>query len=35
MAVGNDPSANCQVAVQSFDMFKAVLTASCAGGKSQ
>jgi hypothetical protein len=35
VAVGNDPSANCQVAVQSFDMFKAVLTASCAGGKSQ
>jgi hypothetical protein len=32
---GSDPSANCRVAVQSFDMFKAVLTASCAGGKSQ
>jgi hypothetical protein len=30
---GTDSSANCQVAVQSFDMFKAVLTASCAGPK--
>jgi len=30
-----DPSANCQVALQSFDMFKAVLTASCAGAKPQ
>lgn len=28
-----DPSTSCQVAVQSFDMFKAVLTASCAGAK--
>jgi uncharacterized protein YlxW (UPF0749 family) len=26
---------NCQVAVQSFDMFKAVLTATCAGAKAQ
>jgi hypothetical protein len=25
-----DPSTTCQVAVQSFDMFKAVVTASCA-----
>jgi cell division protein FtsB len=25
-----DPSTKCQVAVQSFDMFKAVVTASCA-----
>ena len=32
---GSDPSSNCRVAVQSFDMFKAVLTATCAGGKSQ
>jgi hypothetical protein len=32
---GSDPSANCQVAVQSFDMFKAVLTASCVGAKGQ
>lgn len=32
---GSDPSTNCRVAVQSFDMFKAVLTATCAGGKSQ
>lgn len=30
-----DPSTSCQVAVQSFDMFKAVLTASCATGKPQ
>ena len=35
ITVGSDPSANCQVAVQSFDMFKAVLTASCAGAKGQ
>lgn len=30
-----DPSTNCQVAVQSFDMFKAILTASCATAKHQ
>jgi hypothetical protein len=30
---GADASAKCQVAVQSFDMFKAVLTASCTGAK--
>jgi hypothetical protein len=28
-----DPSTSCQVGVQSFDMFKAVLTASCAAVK--
>jgi hypothetical protein len=28
-----DPSTTCQVGVQSFDMFKAVLTASCAAVK--
>jgi hypothetical protein len=32
---GSGASAGCQVAVQSFDMFKAVLTASCAGPRSQ
>ena len=30
-----DPSTTCQVGVQSFDMFKAVLTASCAAAKPQ
>lgn len=30
-----EPSTACQVRVQSFDMFKAVLAASCAGGKPQ
>ena len=30
-----DQSTTCQVGVQSFDMFKAVLTASCAAVKSQ
>jgi len=35
IAAGSGPSANCQVTVQSFDMFKAVLVASCAGVKSQ
>jgi hypothetical protein len=28
-------SPNCQVVVQSFDMFKAVLVATCAGAKAQ
>jgi hypothetical protein len=35
VTVGGDPSASCQLAVQSFDMFKAVLTASCGGAKVQ
>jgi hypothetical protein len=30
-----DASTNCQVAVQSFDMFKAVVNASCARAKAQ
>lgn len=30
-----DPSTTCQVGVQSFDMFKAVVTASCAAAKPQ
>ena len=30
-----DPSTTCQVGVQSFDMFKAVLTASCVAVKPQ
>lgn len=30
-----DPSTNCQLQVQSFDMFGAVLVASCAGAKPQ
>ena len=30
-----DPSTTCQVEVQSFDMFKAILTASCAAAKPQ
>jgi hypothetical protein len=33
--VAPDPSTNCQVAVQSFDMFKAVITATCAPAKPQ
>ncbi len=33
--VALDPSTNCQVGVQSFDMFKAVLTAWCAEVKPQ
>jgi len=32
---GSDSSANCRVAVQSFDMFKAVLTVTCAPAKGQ
>jgi hypothetical protein len=34
-SAGTNPSGSCQVAVQSFDMFKAVLNATCAGAKSQ
>jgi hypothetical protein len=30
-----DPPTTCQVRVQSFDMFKAILAASCAGAKPQ
>ena len=33
--VSPDASTACQVQVQSFDMFKAVLVASCAAAKSQ
>lgn len=33
--VALDASTNCQVGVQSFDMFKVVLTASCAAAKPQ
>lgn len=32
--IAPDPSTSCQVKVQSFDMFKAVVTASCTAGKS-
>jgi len=35
VTVAPDSSTNCQVEVQSFDMFKAVLVASCSGGKAQ
>ena len=31
--VAPDPSTNCQVAVQSFDVFKAVVTAKCTAAK--
>jgi hypothetical protein len=33
--VALDPTTSCQVKVQSFDMFKAVLAASCGGAKPQ
>lgn len=33
--VAPDPSANCQVGLQSFDMFKAVLVASCRPARQQ
>jgi hypothetical protein len=35
VSVTPDPSTTCQVGVQSFDMFKAVLTAMCSGAKGQ
>jgi hypothetical protein len=35
VTVALDASTNCQVQVQSFDMFKAVLVASCTGAKPQ
>jgi hypothetical protein len=30
-----EPPTTCQVRVQSFDMFKAIFAASCAGAKPQ
>jgi hypothetical protein len=33
IAVAPDPSSNCMVTVQSFDMFKAAIVASCAAAK--
>jgi cell division protein FtsB len=35
ISVTPDPSTNCQVSVQSFDMFRALVTASCTTPKSQ
>ncbi len=35
ISVAPDAATDCQVQVQSFDMFKAVLTASCAPAKPQ
>ncbi len=35
VSVAPDPSTTCQVGVQSFDMFKAVLTATCSGAKTR
>lgn len=35
IGVAPDSSTNCQVQVQSFDMFKALLVASCTGAKPQ
>ena len=35
VSVTPDPSTTCQVGVQSFDMFKAVLTVMCSGAKGQ
>jgi len=34
IAVAPEPSTNCQVGLQSFDMFKAVLLASCTAAKA-
>jgi hypothetical protein len=33
--VAVDPPATCQVRVQSFDMFKAILSAMCGAARSQ
>ena len=35
VTVAADASTNCQLEVQSFDMFKAIVNASCAGAKPQ
>jgi hypothetical protein len=35
IAVAPDPSSNCTVTVQSFDMFKSAIVASCAAAKSK
>lgn len=33
--VAPDPATKCQISVQSFDVFKAVVVATCAAGKAQ
>jgi hypothetical protein len=33
--IAPDPSTNCQVTLQSFDMFSAMVTATCAAAKAQ
>jgi hypothetical protein len=33
--VSPDPATQCQLSVQSFDMFKATLVASCSGAKAK
>jgi hypothetical protein len=35
ITVAPDASTNCQVAVQSFDMFSALITATCTAAKPQ
>ena len=35
VTVAADASTNCQLAVQSFDMFRAIVNASCASAKPQ
>lgn len=35
ITVALDPSTNCQVKIQSFDMFKATFTATCTAAKPQ
>jgi hypothetical protein len=33
--VAPDPATKCQISVQAFDVFKAVVVATCAAGKAQ
>jgi cell division protein FtsB len=35
LSIAPDPATKCQVSVQSFDVFRAVVVATCAAGKAQ
>jgi hypothetical protein len=35
LSVAPDPTTKCQIGIQSFDVFRAVLVASCSTAKAQ
>jgi hypothetical protein len=35
LSIAPDPATHCQINVQSFDVFKAVIVATCAAAKAQ